>query len=414
MAQAQTRAQRRAVVIGAGIGGLTAAVALRRHGWRVTVLERAASLEPVGAGIALAPNALKALDSIGLGPGVRAMAAIQGSGGVRRPDGTWLVRTDLAAIESRFGWPLIIAARPELIELLAAQLPADAVRTACPVLGVTPGDPGDPQRPATVRTEGGDLVAEIVVAADGINSQTRVTLFPSCPGPHYAGFTTWRFIAPAPREPFEPSETWGRGEIFGIVPLTGGRLYCYATANLPRGLAHPDEHAELVRRFGTWHAPIPEALDSVPADAVLHNDALWLAKPLTVYHSGRVALLGDAAHAMTPNLGQGGCQAIEDAVVLAHRLSGPEVQVGAALAAYTADRLPRTGKIAKQSARTGKFQQWSSGPAVALREGAIRLTGRLGSGLLLRQMAELGDWTPPAPAQPLTTEAAPDRSVQSD
>jgi 2-polyprenyl-6-methoxyphenol hydroxylase-like FAD-dependent oxidoreductase len=417
---AQQRGQGRAVVIGAGIGGLTAAVALHRRGWRVTVLERATSLEPVGAGIALAPNALKALDSVGLGSDVRAMAAIQGSGGVRRPDGTWLVRTELTAIEDRFGWPIIIAARPELIELLAAQLPADSVRTATPVLGVTPGGAGGTdgsgdsddsadsanaadsdaargpeQGSAIVRTGSGDLAAQIVVAADGIRSQTRATLFPEHPGPRYAGFTTWRFIAPAPLEPFDPSETWGRGEIFGAVPMTGGRLYCYATANLPSGVTHPDEHAELLRRFGAWHGPIPEILESVPAEAVLRNDAQWLAEPLTAYHRGRIALLGDAAHAMTPNLGQGGCQAIEDAVVLAHHLRDPEAAVGPALAAYTADRLPRASRIARQSARTGRFQQWSAAPAVAFRDSAVRLTGRLGSGVLIRQMAQLADWTPP-------------------
>jgi 2-polyprenyl-6-methoxyphenol hydroxylase-like FAD-dependent oxidoreductase len=399
MAQ-QDRGQ--AVVIGAGIGGLTAAVALHRRGWQVTVLERAASLEPVGAGIALAPNALKALDSIGLGSDVRGMAAIQGSGGVRRPDGTWLVHTELAAIEARFGWPIIITARPELIELLAAQLPADSVRTATPVLGVAPGAPGETgdsgttQGPAMVRTESGDLAAQIVVAADGIRSQTRATLFPEHPGPRYAGFTTWRFIAPTPQEPFDPSETWGRGESFGVVPMTDGRLYCYATANLPSGVPHPDERAELMRRFGQWHAPIPEILESIPPEVILHNDAQWLAKPLTAYHSGRIALLGDAAHAMTPNLGQGGCQAIEDAVVLAHHLRDPEAAVSPALAAYTADRLPRTSRIAKQSARTGRFQQWSAAPATAFRNGAIRLTGRLGSGFLIRQMAQLGDWRPPS------------------
>ena len=112
----------RAVVAGAGIGGLTAAVALRHQGWDVTVLERAPALEPVGAGLGLAPNALHAFDAIGLGEEVRRFAAIQGQGGVRRPDGRWLVRTELGVIAERFGDPQLMVLRADLVGLLASRL----------------------------------------------------------------------------------------------------------------------------------------------------------------------------------------------------------------------------------------------------------------------------------------------------
>ncbi len=134
---------RRAVVIGAGIGGLTAAAALQRTGWSVTVLERAERLEPVGSGIALAPNAQRALDLLGVGDAVRARAAFQGEGALRLPSGRRLARVDSTAAERRFGGPVVVMHRAELVGLLAGLLPAAAVRTGGAARLVDPGDPSD-------------------------------------------------------------------------------------------------------------------------------------------------------------------------------------------------------------------------------------------------------------------------------
>jgi 2-polyprenyl-6-methoxyphenol hydroxylase-like FAD-dependent oxidoreductase len=134
-----------------------------------------------------------------------------------------------------------------------------------------------------------------------------------------------------------------------------------------------DEKEELLRRFGDWHPPIPELIES--ADAVLRTDIFCLDHPLPRFHLGRVALVGDAAHAMTPNLGQGGCQAIEDAVVLAHVVGG-----GHPLAHYTAARLERTTMIARQSRRIGRLTQLSHPVPVFLRDAALRLAGAIGPG----------------------------------
>ncbi|ETA70988.1 FAD-dependent monooxygenase [Actinospica robiniae] len=390
-----------AIVVGAGISGLTAAVALRRRGWRVDVYERAPVLEPVGAGIALAPNAVKALDSLGMREWIDQAAVIQGSGGVRRPDGRWLVRTDLGAVAKAFGRPLVVVPRPELIDALRSQLPQAAIHLDTSVEEVLPGDE---TRLARVRTKQGEKSADLVVAADGIRSPIREALFPEHPGPVYAGFTAWRMIVEAgSHTKVEPSETWGRGAVFGIVPLPGGRLYCYATANLPEGTKFADEHAALLERFADWHSPIPDLIRRTPREALLRNDIYWLDKPLSAYHSGRVAFVGDAAHAMTPNLGQGGCQAIEDAVVLAHELEaedgGGGLDVAMALNAYTVARRARTVSIARQSARAGRMQQLHAPLGTALRNGAISLAGHLGSGFMLRQMAAVAKWAPPEPPE---------------
>ncbi|MGW6392616.1 FAD-dependent monooxygenase [Streptomyces sp. NPDC055103] len=392
--------QHRAVVVGAGIGGLTAAVALHRNGWRVTVLERAADLAPVGAGIGLAPNSQRALDVIGLGDRVRALAAWQGDGGLRTPHGRWLARTNAKAAAARFGGPLVLLHRATLVEILTSALPDGTVRTGA---AASLADPGDGRRPARLTTPDGETEAELVVAADGIRSATRHTLFPEHPGPRYAGCTTWRVVVPAPARPFAPHETWGAGRLWGTQPLKDGRIYAYAMAAAPAGAHAPDdEKAELLRLFGDWHHPVPEILAAVEPGQVLRHDVHHLPDPLPAFHRGRVALLGDAAHAMMPSLGQGGNQAIEDAVVLAHHAgSAPDFDPGRALAAYTADRLPRATAIVRKAARMGSVTLLSARPAVALRSALLGTVSRFGPGPALRGFDGIADWHPPvAPARP--------------
>ncbi|MER7520522.1 FAD-dependent oxidoreductase [Streptomyces sp. NPDC126499] len=387
--------QHRAVVVGAGIGGLTAAVALRQRGWDVTVLERAPGLAPVGAGIALAPNALRALDVIGLGDPVRDLAAWQGDGGMRRPDGRWLCRTDATAAAARFGGPLVLLHRATLVDLLTSALPAAAVRTATPA---RLDDAGDARRPARVSTPDGAIEAELVVAADGLRSTVRTALFPGHPGPRYSGFTTWRTVIPAPERPFAPHETWGPARLWGSQPLKDGRVYAYAMAAAPAGARAADgEKAELTRLFGDWHHPVPAILEAAGETGVLRHDVHHLIDPLPAFHRGRVALLGDAAHAMQPTLGQGGNQAVEDAIVLAHH-TGRGLPVPAALTEYTADRLPRTTALVRKAARTGRLALLSARPAVALRDTAVTTLSRLGPGLILRGFDGIADWRPPVGA----------------
>ena len=183
--------------------------------------------------------------------------------------------------------------------------------------------------------------------------------------------------------------------MFGAVPLADGRVYCYATAFVPPGQRSGDETAELKRRFGGWHDPIPALIASASPDAVLHDDVYWMAEPPPAYHDGRVAILGDAAHAMTPNLGQGACQAIEDAIVLAS-VASPSTGAAIDLAPYTAARLPRTRMVVRGSYRATRMSGLTSRPATALRDTGISLVGRLGPRVMLRQLAPIASWTPPS------------------
>ena len=385
------------MVIGAGIGGLAAAAGLCAAGWDVTACERAGSLEPVGVALALAPNGLRALDAIGAGDALRALAVPQELG-IRRCDGRWLMRsTSGRMVSDRFGDPVILLPRAAVVDALAARVPGGVLCLATEVTSVESGG----KAAARVATTAGELDADLVVAADGIGSASRSALFPGHPGLRYAGFTTWRLLTGPVTGQVPMAESWGRGTVFGVMPLADGRVYCYAAAPADPGARAGDELAELVRLFGRWHEPIPGLLAITRPQDVLRHDVAELAAPLPSFHRGRAALLGDAAHPMTPNLGQGACQALEDAAVISWLAAGtgPDA-VSGMLDRYTAARLPRTTDVVRWSRRAATMTTWASPPAVAFRNTVARLTGRLAPGAALRGLAAIYGWQPPATARP--------------
>ncbi len=363
----------KAIIIGGGIGGLASAVALARRGWQVEVLERAPEFTEVGAGLSIWANGLRALDALGVGESVRRHATLEGQAGIQDSAGRWLARTNGAQLERRYG-PTAMIHRADLLAVLCAAVPAEALRSGVTVSEVRPD--------GTVVHSGGESRADLVVGADGIHSVVRRSVWPDAPLPQYVGYTAWRMITP-PVPVGESSESWGAGERFGYVPLADGRVYCFATANAPEG-ADGGGLPGLRRRFAGWHDPIPALLEAADPGAVLHDD-LYELPPLAGYARGRVALVGDAAHAMTPNLGQGACQALEDAVVLAKTVDGPS-----GLDAYDRLRRPRTQKIALRSHRIGVAAQWASPAAVTLRNTALRL---LPGSSFIRSLGPVLDWT---------------------
>jgi 2-polyprenyl-6-methoxyphenol hydroxylase-like FAD-dependent oxidoreductase len=363
----------KAIIVGGGIGGLASALALSRHGWQVDVLERAAQFTEVGAGLALWPNALRALEALGVGEAVRSRSLLEGQAGIRHAAGRWLSRTDAAELERAYGSTAMIH-RADLVALLRAALPDGVLRGGVTVSRV--------QHDGTVVHSGGESHADLVVGADGVRSVVRTSIWPDAPSPRYAGYTTFRVVTP-PVPVGESCESWGAGERFGYAPLQDGRIYCYAAVSAPAGAAGGGL-AELRRRFGSWHDPIPALLDAANPEAMLHNDVYEL-PPLKAYTLGKVALVGDAAHAMTPDLGQGACQALEDAVVLAKVLDR-----GEGLDTYDRQRRPRTQMIAQRAHRIGAVAQWASPVAVGLRNTTLRM---LPSSSFARSLGPVLDWS---------------------
>ncbi|ACZ88309.1 FAD-dependent monooxygenase [Streptosporangium roseum] len=365
----------KAIIVGGGIGGLTAAAAFHQRGWQVEVFERAPEFTEVGAGLAVQPNGLRALDTLGLGDHLRARGPADPPAGIRHKSGRWLIRNDIDDLKRRFGqW--VTVHRADLVDLLRAAVPAEALRPGTGVHHV--------RSDGTVTHSGGTSTGDLVVGADGVHSVTRRSIWPRVPGPRYVGYTTWRLIAPP--QPVEGGvETWGSGDRFGHVPMPDGRVYCYMMANAPIGSRSGLD--ELRERFARWHGPIPALLNSARKDAVLQHDTYELPR-LRTYVSGKVAILGDAAHAMTPNLGQGACQALEDAVTLAAAVD--TLGVGAGLEAYDRVRRPRTQMIVRRSRQAGAAAHWTSAALTGLRDAALPL---LPNSVFGRSLTPAYTWT---------------------
>ncbi|WP_367325361.1 FAD-dependent monooxygenase [Streptomyces sp. HUAS ZL42] len=379
-----------AVVVGGGVGGLTTAIGLRRIGWEVTVLERAPVLADVGGGISLHANGIRALDALGIGPAIRAAIRPQYTGGTRTSAGRWLARLDGAELERRLGAPVAGIRRAELLRVLCSALPKDRVMVGAEVESV---DRSDPARVRVLLGDGGTLDADLIVAADGVNSRLRAGLFPGHPGPAYSGTTVLRATTPGPIALDSDLElTWGRGAEFGHLTFADGRVEWHAVLNSPPGVRHPDPLAFLRARCDGWHDTVTTLLGATEPDAVLHHDIHELTDPLPAFTADRIALLGDAAHAMTPNLGQGASQALEDAAALAAALAS-EPTLTSALTRYDAERRPRSQSVARAARLAGRMGQQLTNPvAVTLRNTALRMAP---SGATLRAFLRHAAWTPP-------------------
>lgn len=388
----------RIAVIGAGIGGLAVASGMSRQGHEIVLFERAARLTPIGSGLSLFANAMTALDALGLGDAVRDISderVARFRAGQRRPDGSWLARTPADAVAG-----LRIVHRARLHEVLLGALPRGVLRLGAEVTA-TASDGS-----LTVRSaRGGDRHErfDLVVAADGIRSRVRAS-WPGDPGIRYSGYSTWRGVTDRPVDlQGDAGETWGRGLRFGMAPLADGRVYWFGVATLPEGTVFGDELAELHARFDGWHAPVGELIAATAPDRIARHDIHDLAGPVPAFARGRVVLLGDAAHAMTPDLGQGGGQALEDAATLVRLIGadGHAAGLASALSSYDALRRARTQPIARRARMVGRLAQ-AGGPVLPrLRDLVIGLTP---PSALRRQLRDLQEWQPPEPAarRPLT------------
>jgi 2-polyprenyl-6-methoxyphenol hydroxylase-like FAD-dependent oxidoreductase len=359
------------IIVGAGIGGLATAIALRQQGHEVQVVEAAAELREIGAGVVLGANAMQALDRLGVYDTVRAAGFPIVRISLLDHHGQMLNDIDTLPFTRRIGYDNLAIHRADLQRILLASLPPGVVQ-----LGKTlERFEQKGNEVATYFTDGSHLEGQALIGADGIRSRVRRQLLPDSQ-PRYAGYTCWRGVIeaqalglPAGRS----TESWGRAGRFGVVPLGNGQVYWFACINSSQAqnpYYRAFRLADLQRHFAGYHSPIPELLALTSDEQVIWGDIIDLA-PLKRFHFGRVLLLGDAAHATTPNMGQGAGQAVEDAAVLADCLAqAPSTE--AAFQAFDQQRRPRTTRIVRQSWQLGRIAQMEQPWLVGLRNAVMR------------------------------------------
>ena len=334
------------LVVGGGIGGLTAAIALRRRGHSVTVIERDPSWSVYGVGIIQPANVIRAMAELGLVDAYLSAGFSFDQIEVYAPDGTKLARLPSHRLVERYPANLGIA-RPALHKVLGDATIAAGAQVR---LGVTVADLSDDGSAVCVRfSDGSSGIFDIVVAADGANSEMRARFFPEVPAPEFTGQSVWRYNLPRPKE-LDALHVYNGPIGVGLVPLSEALMYMYVTTPEPGNPRYPSEGlAARMRARIADCAPAIRALgEGITDDEGVVYRPLEVTMAEGAWHRGRVVLLGDAAHTTTPHLGQGAAMAIEDSLVLADELSRqPDPE--AAFAAYRKRRFERCAYIVHTS-----------------------------------------------------------------
>lgn len=342
-------------IIGGGIGGLTAALAFRQFGFQAEVFEQAPALLEVGAAIAIWPNAMRVLERLQLSEKIFEKAGVM-------KDIEWRDRNGFTINRVSIAKTAVALHRADLQSTLLHSLPDDSIHLDHSFVNYKQ----DNDKVIATFANGNSVAADFLIGADGIHSDVRLQ-FINDGEPVFRGYTVWRGISP--EFPGQlPSATaielHGRGKRFGIGPVGLGRVGWWATANAT-------DTDDLMSLFAGWYRPVLELIEATPKKSILKTPAMDR-EPINNWGNGRMTLLGDAIHPTTPNLGQGGCLAMEDAFVLA-RCFEKYGAVEEALRSYERVRYKRTAAVTKYSRYYGAVGQWENVWARGLRKTALTL-----------------------------------------
>jgi 2-polyprenyl-6-methoxyphenol hydroxylase-like FAD-dependent oxidoreductase len=356
-------------ILGGGIAGLSTAIALKNIGIDAVVFEAAPEIKPVGAGLVLAANAMKALKELGIDREVMAVGKSIDGFTLYNLHGKAITKTDSIAMGKKYGLDNVSIHRAELHDLLLSKLNPANIRINKKVKSFEQGAAG-----VTIYFEDGTIYkTDYVIAAEGIHSAVRKKLLPQATI-RYAGYTCWRAVIDnTSLQINETSETMGSNGRFGIVPLSNKRIYWFACINTTANNEVMKQYTvkDLLHHFQHYHHPIPAILNETNNEDLIWGDINDI-KPLPQFAFGNILLIGDAAHATTPNLGQGACQAIEDAVILANEIRD-NLSIEKAFKQFEQRRLPRTAWIVNTSRQVGRMAQWDNAALIYLRNLLYRM-----------------------------------------
>lgn len=332
----------KALIMGAGIGGMCTAIALQRFGIETAVFEAVKEIKPVGAAISIWPNGVKCLNYLGMKEQLRALGGMMQTMAYHDArTGNPLTQFSLAPLIAESGERPYPVARAELQSMLLGYYGLDRVRFGKRVASVEQHDRGV----TAYFTDGSEAQGDLLIACDGAHSAVRPYVLGQTVPRRYAGYVNWNGLV-ALDESIAPARQWttfvGEGKRVSLMPVANNRFYFFFDVPLPPGLAEDRStlRADLQRYFQGWAAPVQKLIAQIDP-ATTNRVEIHDIEPFPQLVKGRVALLGDAAHSTTPDIGQGGCAAMEDAVVLANCLQTHSMGIEDALLRYQARRAGR-------------------------------------------------------------------------
>ncbi|MGL5941140.1 MAG: FAD-dependent urate hydroxylase HpxO [Waterburya sp.] len=333
------------IIIGSGMAGLAAGIAMRQVGYEVEIYEKTRKLRPAGAGISLWSNGIKVLNKLGLGKEVAAIGGEMNRMEYRNHQGEILNNVNLMPLVEQVGQRPYPVSRTDLQQMMLTAFGEADVRMGMRCVEVKQ----DAESATAIFEDGSTATGDVIVGADGIRSVVREYLNGGKVEPRYAGYVNWNGIVEASPDLAE-SDVWviyvGEGKRASMMPIGGNRFYFFMGCPKPKGtkVEPKDIRAELKSTFEGWAQPVQNLITKLDPEQVNRLEISDI-DPLPHLVKGRIALVGDSAHATTPTLGQGGCQAMEDAEVLCRYLITTNIGVEDALKRYETERKERVAQL---------------------------------------------------------------------